>query len=121
MEQYEIIKTILRLLPITLIFIVFIFVKNKNWYFRYPIVILLGWVIVFLSVQFFWSYSFNYAPTEEIKHQVGMKDGAPAVGSLFFGWIYALVLMIAYDIIYKIYLYLLQRFFRTPNKNEKTQ
>lgn len=120
MEQYEIIKTILRLLPPVLIFIVFIFVKNKNWYFRYPTVILLGWVIVSLSANFFWSYSFDYAPTEEIKHQVGMKDGAPLLTSLLFGWIYAFVLMIVYDIIYRIYLYLSQRLFSTPNKNEET-
>lgn len=69
-------------------------------------------------MQFFWSYSFNYAPTEEIKHQVAMKDGAPVVFSLFFGWAYAFGIMIIYDIIYKIYLYLLQRLFNTPNKNK---
>ncbi len=117
MEQYEIIKTILRLLPILSIFIVFIFVRNLKWYYRYLITVLLGWIIVFVSVALFWDYSFNYAPTQEIRHQVGMKDGAPVAFSSIFGWVYALILMLIMDGVHKSYLHLSKRYRqRTMNK-----
>jgi len=110
MEQYEIIKVILRLLPIFSIFIVFILVRNLKWYYRYMIAVLLGWIIVFGSVVLFWDYSFNYAPTQEIQHQVAMKDGAPIAFSSLFGWIYAFILIFIFDMIYKVYLYLVKKY-----------
>ncbi len=106
MEQYEIIRTALRLLPIVSILIVFVFVKNLKWYYRYLITVLLGWIIVFVSVALFWDYSFNYAPTQEMQHQAGMEDGAKIASSFMFGWVYALILMLIFDIVHKSYLYL---------------
>ena len=116
MQQYEIIKTALSLLPILSIFIVFIFVRNLKWQYRYPIVVILGWVIVFVSVGLFWDYSFNYAPTQEIQQQVVMNDGAPTAFSFIFGWVYALILMLIMDGLHKLYLFLLLKYKATPMK-----
>lgn len=110
MEQYEIIKTVLRLLPILSIFIVFIFVRNLKWQYRYLIAVLLGWDMVFVSVALFWDYSFNYAPTQEIQHQVGMGDGAKIASSFMFGQVYALILMLIMDGLHKLYLYLFSKY-----------
>jgi len=116
MEQYEIIKVILRLLPIFSIFIIFIFVRNLKWYYRYVIAVLLGWIIVFGSVVLFWNYSFHYAPSPEIQQQVAMKDGAPIAFSFVFGWIYAFILIFIMDALYKLYLYLAKKYERRGNE-----
>ncbi len=110
MQQYEIIKTTLAVLPILSIFIIFMFVKNLKWAYRYPIVVIGGWVIVFLSTMLFLHYSFNYAPTKEIQQQVSMSDGAPVAFSYIFGWVYALLLMLLLDGIHKLYLYLFKKY-----------
>ena len=112
MEEYEMMKTVLNLLPILSIFIVFIFVRNLKWHYRYFITVLLGWIIVAASVTLFWDYSFNYAPAQEIQHQVAMKDGAPVAFSHIFGWVYALILMLIFDTIHKGYLYLSRKLFK---------
>ena len=116
MEQYEIIKTILRLLPILSIYIVFIFVRNLKWQYRYSIVTIVGWVIVFISTKLIWDYSFHYAPTQEISHEVAMDDGAPIAFSSIFGWVYALILMLIFDTIHKGYLYLSRKLFKVWNR-----
>lgn len=112
MQQYEIITTILAVLPILSLLIIFMFVKNLKWTYRYPIVVIGGWVIVFLSTILFWHYSFNYAPTKEIQQQIAMSDGAPVAFSYIFGWVYALILMLIMDSIYKSYVYLLKKYRR---------
>lgn len=106
MEQYETIKTALGWLPILSIFMVFIFARNLKWQYRYPITVILGWGIVFVSTVLIWDYSFNCAPTQEIAHEVAMSDGAPVAFSYVFGWVYALILMLIFDAIHKGYLYL---------------
>jgi len=112
MQQYEIITTIPAILPILSILIIFMFVKNLKWTYRYPIVVIGGWVIVFLSTILFWHYSFNYAPTKEIQQQVAMSDGAPVAFSYIFGWVYALLLMVVMDVLHKLYVYLVGKYRR---------
>jgi len=106
MEQYKIIQAILGLLPIFFIFIVFVFVKNFKWSYRYPIVVIFGWVVILFSTIVLQEYSFYYAPTEKIAEEVANSDGAPVAFSYVFGWVYALVLMLVMDITHKTYLYL---------------
>ena len=60
---------------------------------------LIGWIVIAISTFAFWSYSFNFAPSSEVQRQVAMKDGAPQVFSLFFGWVYALVILAALELI----------------------
>jgi len=110
MESYEIIKTVLSWLPILLILILFIFVRNGKWQYRYPIVVIVGWAIVFLSTLIILRYSFDYAPTEEIKEVVATQDGAPEAFSFLFGWVYALILMLIMDGLHKLYLFLFRRY-----------
>lgn len=110
MEQYEIIKTALGWMPILIILILFIFVRNVKWQYRYPIVVIIGWVIVFLSTLIILRYSFDYAPNEEIKEVVATQDGAPIAFSYLFGWVYALILMLIMDGLHKLYLFLFRRY-----------
>ena len=112
MVQYEMIKTILGLLPILFVFIVFIFVKDLKWSYRYPIVIILGWIVIFLSTILLSQYAIDYAPTQEIAEEAAMNDGAPVAFSYLFGWIYALFLMLIIDATNKTYLYLSKKYFQ---------
>jgi len=116
MEQYETIKTALGWLPILSIFMVFIFVRNLKWQYRYLIAVLLGWAIVFISTKLILDYSFHYAPTQEIALDVAMSDGAPVAFSSIFGWVYALILMLIFDAIHKGYLYLSRKLFKVWNR-----
>ncbi len=111
MELYETIKTVLGLLPIIFIFIVFVFVKNLKWSYRYPIVMMSGWIIIFLSVLAMQEYSIQYAPTEKIAEKVANSDGAAVAFSYLFGWAYALALMLIMDVSHKTYLYLSRKVF----------
>ncbi|AKF24992.1 hypothetical protein YH65_05990 [Sulfurovum lithotrophicum] len=111
MELYEITKIILGLLPIIFIFIVFIVVKNFIWSYRYPIVMISGWIVIFFSALAMQEYSIYYAPTEKIAEEVANSDGAAVAFSYLFGWVYALVLMFIMDVSHKAYLYFLRKVF----------
>jgi hypothetical protein len=94
MEEYEAIKNLIRMLPFAAIILSSLLLLKIKWPLRITIVFFIGWVAIFYSTQFFWDYSFNYAPTGEIQREVGLKDGAPRVGSLYFGWVYALIILL---------------------------
>jgi hypothetical protein len=94
MEEYETIKYLIRMMPIAAIIISSLLLLKIKWPLRITIVFFIGWVAIFYSTQLFWDYSFNYAPTNEIQREVGLKDGGPRVGSLYFGWVYALIILL---------------------------
>jgi len=92
-EHYELLKTLIWTLPWTVMVLVFIFLARARWYKRVPVLFLVGWGIVALSTMLFWEYSFDFAPNEEIRTQVGMKDSAPRAFGTLFGWVYGLVIL----------------------------
>jgi hypothetical protein len=102
MEEYETIKNLIRMMPIAAIIISSLLLLKIKWPLRITIVFFIGWVAIFYSTQFFWDYSFNYAPTDEIQREVGLKDGGARVGSLYFGWVYALIILLVTESVFFI-------------------
>jgi 4-hydroxybenzoate polyprenyltransferase len=94
MDEYETIKSIISLSPVVIIVVLSVSLINQKWPLRLLIVFVVGWMAIFYSTQMFWDYSFDYAPTEEIKRYVASKDGGPRVGSLYFGWVYVVFIML---------------------------
>jgi hypothetical protein len=99
MEEYETIKNLIRMIPIAAIIISSLLLLKIKWQLRIIIVFFIGWVAIFYSTQFFWDYSFNYAATDEIQREVGLKDGGPRVGSLYFGWVYSLIILLSIELV----------------------
>ena len=99
MNEYELIKSLIRLIPLISIFGMSCFMLRFKWFYRLPIVFLAGWLIIIFTTQMFWDYSFDYAPTEEIMAEVGSKDGGARVGSIIIGWVYAIVIMLSFELV----------------------
>ena len=94
MDEYELVKNLIRVCPLVLIIISDLLLVKYRWYIRLPIVFFIGWAGIIGFTQLFWDYSFHYAPTKEIMAYVGSKDSGPRVGSIFIGWIYSLVILL---------------------------
>ena len=58
---------------------------------RLPAVVLLGWLGVFLSVQWYWSFSIQHAPNQQVAEDLSARDGAPLTFAYVFGWLYVVV------------------------------
>jgi membrane-associated HD superfamily phosphohydrolase len=99
MDEYETTKSIISLLPVAVIAVLSVSLIKVKWPLRLLIVFFVGWVAIFYSTQLFWDYSFEYAPTDEIKKYVASRDGGARVGSLIFGWVYVLIIMLAMEAI----------------------
>jgi hypothetical protein len=97
MDEYEAIKSIISLSPVAIIAVLRVLLIKLEWPLRLPVVFVVGWIAIFYSTQIFWDYSFDYAPTEEIKRYVASKDGGPRIGSLYFGWIYVVFIMLVME------------------------
>lgn len=99
MTLYEFIQNIIWLAPILILAATFTYLLRFKWYWRLVVIVLLGWVVVAGSTMLFWSYSFHYAPTDEIKMDLALRDGAPKVFATLFGWVYAFVLLVFFEAI----------------------
>ncbi len=93
MEIYELIKNIIRVMPLLCLVVVYIYILKNRWYRRVGIMFFAGWFFVASSTCIFWWYCFNYAPNDEIREYVAQKDGAPRLFGTLFGWVFGLILL----------------------------
>ena len=99
MDHYELIKNVIRITPILLMVGSYIYFLKLKWYKRFAPMFLIGWCVIAVSTWVFWSYSFNYAPSHEIQAAVALKDGAPRLFGVMFGWAYGLVILLLLELI----------------------
>jgi len=91
-SNYHVISSFLGFTPIILIFLLYYFNRKKQSPTKDLIMILVGWLIIFLSTQLLWNYLSLYSPQSE-REDILLSDGAPRAFSLIFGWVYALLLL----------------------------
>ena len=115
MSLYEFIQNLIRLSPIFIMLPSFIFLLRLQWYKRFGIMFLLGWLVFAASTLLFWSYSINNAPNEEIMIDLAQRDGASRVFGTLFGWAFGLVLLFIFELSRLFYLGLIS----TINKLKK--
>lgn len=104
MSLYELIQNSVRLAPIMILLPTFLYLLRFKWYKRFGVIFVLSWVVFATSTLLFWSYSIDYAPTQEIKVDLAQRDGAPRVFGTLFGWAYGLVLLFVFEAARLIYI-----------------
>ena len=104
MSLYELIQNAIRVSPIIILLPTFLYLLRFKWYQRLGAMIILGWLVIAVSTLVFWSYSINYAPTQEIITDLAQRDGAPRVFGTLFGWVIGLIFLVVFEVIRLIYI-----------------
>jgi len=94
MSEYDIICNLLRIAPLVIIQALLLLLRRRAFYIRYPLVLLIGWLVIGASTVMYWDYAHEHAPTEELRMEIGRKDGAPRIFGVVFGWVFALFFMV---------------------------
>jgi hypothetical protein len=104
MSLYELIQNMIRLAPIMILLPTFLYLLKFKWYQRFGVMFALGWVVFAASTLLFWTYSINYAPTQDLMVDLAQRDGAPRVFGTLFGWVFGLVLLFVFEATRLIYI-----------------
>jgi|GEM_PF-1931160 len=99
MSDYELITNAIRLAPLLIIILVGLSLIKKKAVIRVPAIFLVGWIVMIVFTFVYWHYAIEYAPSEELKYELTLKDGGAKTGSLFFGWIYSLAFILIFEVI----------------------
>jgi len=102
-SHYEAVSILLLFVPFALITILYFFLRNLRLSHRYTLMLFFGWIILFLDVQLLSWFAFYYAPTDTMKEEITLHDGASGVFVLLFGWSVPLVLTIILDFVHVLY------------------
>jgi hypothetical protein len=46
----------------------------------------------------FWSFSINYAPSQEVAIDLAQRDGAPRLFGTLFGWAFGLAILFIFEV-----------------------
>ncbi len=83
------------LLAIATIAVIAWYLGRVRWFIRVPLSALIGWPIITGSVSLHWSILAASAITLDESEWVAMHDTGPLVVSALFGWVYALLIVLA--------------------------
>jgi len=97
--MYDLLQNIIRISPFFIMAGLFVGLNGKEWYWRSFFVIAVGWLVFAVSVNVYWWYAFQYAPNEEVRSSVALKDGAPRVFGMLFGWVFSLAFLLVAELI----------------------
>lgn len=89
--MYELIQSIIRILPILVLAAIFIYLLRVKWYVRSIFMVLIGWGTLVIFVHIYWWYAFKFAPTPELQNEIALKDSGPLSATYIIGWAYSLV------------------------------
>jgi len=117
MSKYELAQTFIRAMPLLILLPAYIFLLRTKWYWRFCAMFVLAWVVIAISTLLFWQYSIEYAPTEEIRTGLAMKDGGPLLFGTMFGWAFGLVYLVVFEISNVVYVLLSRVFAKAEPKN----
>ncbi|QFT54453.1 hypothetical protein FIU95_07790 [Microbulbifer sp. THAF38] len=104
MSLYELIQNTIRVVPVVVLLPAFLYLLRLKWYQRFGVMFVLGWVVFAASTLLFWSYSINYAPTQETMTDLAQRDGAPRLFGTLFGWAFGLILLFIFEATRLIYI-----------------
>lgn len=99
MSNYELITNAIRLAPLLIMILVGLSLIKKKAVFRVPVIFLAGWLVMIAITFVYWHYAIEYAPSEEIRYELTLKDGGAKTGSLFFGWFYSLIFVLIFEVV----------------------
>jgi hypothetical protein len=94
---------LLILIPLLLLITLYFIVKNMTPLYRYTLMLFFGWIILFSGVQLLLWFAFDYAPTDAVKEELTLHDGASGIFVMLFGWSVPLVLTLLLDLVRLVY------------------
>ncbi len=96
-EFYETVRYAIRLTPLITLLIFWFYSLRFRALKRTILMFFFGWALVALSTYCFWQFSFYFAPTTTIQETVALKDGAPKVAGILFGWVFGLLIFSCFE------------------------
>ena len=91
MTVYDLSRYAIELAPLILVPALMYAFRRLPKVIRLTAVVLLGWLGLFLLVEWYWSFSINHAPNQRVAEDLAMSDGAPMTFASVFGWLYVVV------------------------------
>jgi TRAP-type C4-dicarboxylate transport system permease small subunit len=78
-------------------------VKNMTVLYRYTLMLFFGWIILYAGLQLLLWFAFHFAPTDAIKEEMALSDGASGAFVLLFGWSVPLGMTLLFDMVGILY------------------
>jgi hypothetical protein len=91
MSAYEITREAIQLAPFLLVPAIMYAFRRFPRPIQLTAVVLLGWLGWYLLVRWYWSFSIDHAPTQELAEDLTTRDGAAMTFAYLFGWLYVAV------------------------------
>lgn len=88
--MYDVVRTLLRTAPL-IIAIAALALPIRRKRFRYIIAFFATWAAVFVFTQLYWDYSIASARSWEERADLAARDGGARAGSLYLGWLHAIM------------------------------
>ena len=95
--HYEALLDTLAFLPLVLIALLYQSAKNLTWHYRYLIVMILGWELLFADTLLINDLAITYAPSPRLREHAASEDGASTAFVYLFGWVIPLVVTLLFD------------------------
>lgn len=87
------------LVELSIVVVLALTLCKLKWSIRIPMATLLGWPVVAIGTAIFWRVLFDSARTPAEMEYVAAHDGAPVAFAALFGWAYALVVVLAVELV----------------------
>jgi hypothetical protein len=88
MSPFDVVRFTFRAIPLLAVPGLLVALRRASRFSRYATVVLIGWVVLVVCTNLFWSLSIEYAPNEAIREDLSSRDGGPRAFVLVFGWGY---------------------------------
>jgi len=96
--HYETVLDTIAFLPLICIILLYLFTRKLVWHYRYTLLILLGWGVLFAAVLLIQYLAIAYAPSPRLQEHAASEDGASAAFVYLFGWIVPLLVTLILDL-----------------------
>ena len=96
--HYETVLSTIAFLPLMIIVVLYLLTKKFTWQYRYTLIILLGWGVLFADVLLIQHLAINYAPSPRLREHAASEDGASTAFVYLFGWILPLIITLILDL-----------------------
>jgi len=93
MNGYEIGRSAIQVAPFLLVPALMYAFRRAPKVVRVLVVLGLGWIGVFFLVRFYWNFSIDRAPSQQLAEELAARDGASISFAYVFGWLYVAVYM----------------------------
>ena len=97
MNMYDVIQTSIRLMPVLILLMAYVYLLRFAWHKRIVVMFLLGWLVVGSTTMLYWHYSITYAPSPEVQLELAQQDGGAQMFGVLFGWAFGLALLCIFE------------------------